>query len=106
VLSLPTPPKCFAASVLATIHAAFAREVTLVSTPIVVSPLESEVSRCKRTNEPLTISVCDLDGFKQVNDRYGHVVGNKALRVVADGLRKFCREYDYVARIWVATNSF
>jgi diguanylate cyclase (GGDEF)-like protein len=61
--------------------------------------LESEVSRCKRTNEPLTVLVCDLDGFKQVNDRYGHVVGNKALRVVADGLQKFCREYDYVARM-------
>jgi diguanylate cyclase (GGDEF)-like protein len=61
--------------------------------------LDSEVSRCKRINEPLTVLVCDLDGFKQVNDRHGHVVGNKVLRVVADGLRKICRSHDYVARM-------
>ena len=43
--------------------------------------------------------VCDLDGFKQVNDRFGHLEGNKVLRYVADGLRENCREYDYVARM-------
>ena len=43
--------------------------------------------------------VCDLDGFKQVNDRFGHLEGNKVLRDVADALRENCREYDYVARM-------
>ena len=43
--------------------------------------------------------VCDLDGFKQVNDRFGHLEGNKVLRYIADVLRENCREYDYVARM-------
>jgi diguanylate cyclase (GGDEF)-like protein len=61
--------------------------------------LDSELSRCKRTNEPLTVLVCDLDGFKQVNDVYGHLMGNKVLRAVGGALRESCREYDYVARM-------
>ena len=43
--------------------------------------------------------VCDLDGFKLINDRYGHLDGNKLLRQVARGLTHACREYDYVARM-------
>lgn len=61
--------------------------------------LDSELSRSKRTLEPLTVLVCDVDGFKQVNDRFGHLEGNKVLRYVADVLRENCREYDYVARM-------
>jgi diguanylate cyclase (GGDEF)-like protein len=40
-----------------------------------------------------------LDGFKQINDQFGHLEGNRVLRRVADMLRKNCREYDYVARM-------
>ena len=61
--------------------------------------LDSELARCRRTLEPLTVLVCDVDGFKQVNDRFGHLEGNKVLRYVADVLRENCREYDYVARM-------
>jgi diguanylate cyclase (GGDEF)-like protein/putative nucleotidyltransferase with HDIG domain len=61
--------------------------------------LDSELSRCKRTLEPLTVLVCDVNGFKQVNDVFGHLEGNKILRYVADVLRENCREYDYVARM-------
>jgi diguanylate cyclase (GGDEF)-like protein/putative nucleotidyltransferase with HDIG domain len=61
--------------------------------------LDSELARCRRTLDPLTVLVCDLDGFKQVNDRFGHLEGNKVLRYVADVLRGNCREYDYVARM-------
>jgi diguanylate cyclase (GGDEF)-like protein len=61
--------------------------------------LESELSRCKRTNVPFAVLVCDLDGFKQINDRFGHLEGNKILRFVAHKLREGCREYDYVARM-------
>jgi diguanylate cyclase (GGDEF)-like protein len=45
------------------------------------------------------VLVCDVDGFKQVNDVFGHLEGNKVLRYVADVLRENCREYDYVARM-------
>jgi diguanylate cyclase (GGDEF)-like protein len=61
--------------------------------------LETELSRCKRTGVPFALVVCDLDGFKQVNDRFGHLEGNKVLRYVAHKLREGCREYDYVARM-------
>ncbi len=61
--------------------------------------LDSELSRCRRTNAPLAVCVLDLDGFKMVNDRFGHLEGNRVLHEVAAGLRSACREYDYVARM-------
>jgi diguanylate cyclase (GGDEF)-like protein/putative nucleotidyltransferase with HDIG domain len=61
--------------------------------------LDSELARCRRTLQPLTVLVCDLDGFKEINDRFGHLEGNKVLRHVAGALRENCREYDYVARM-------
>jgi len=61
--------------------------------------LDQELSRCKRTNASVAVMVCDLDGFKAVNDRFGHLEGNKVLRVFANSLRNVCREYDYVARM-------
>ena len=60
---------------------------------------DSEFARAKRQNLPLSILVCDLNGFKEVNDRFGHLEGNKVLRSVAAALRESCREYDYVARM-------
>lgn len=61
--------------------------------------LDSEISRGRRTNAPLALCVLDLDGFKMVNDRFGHLEGNRVLHEVAAGLREVCREYDYVARM-------
>ncbi|PYT32116.1 MAG: hypothetical protein DMG57_02655 [Acidobacteria bacterium] len=61
--------------------------------------LDSELARCRRMNIPLAVLVCDLDGFKQVNDCFGHLTGNKVLSRVANGLKQNCREYDYVARM-------
>ena len=61
--------------------------------------LDSELARCKRTGETLALLVCDLDGFKQVNDRHGHMAGNKVLRAIGAALRESCREYDYVGRM-------
>ena len=65
--------------------------------------LESELSRIQRgggeAGQRLAVLVCDLDGFKAVNDRFGHLEGNRVLRCVADGLQSVCRDYDYVARM-------
>jgi diguanylate cyclase (GGDEF)-like protein len=61
--------------------------------------LEHELSRCRRENSKLTLAVCDLNGFKQINDRYGHLEGNRLLRDISETLRSSCREYDYVARM-------
>jgi len=61
--------------------------------------LDSELSRCRRNHEPLTVLVCDLDDFKRVNDEFGHLTGNVLLTRVAKALGECCREYDYVARM-------
>jgi diguanylate cyclase (GGDEF)-like protein len=61
--------------------------------------LDSELARSKRTAAPLVVLVLDLDGFKDINDRFGHLAGNKVLQMISDGLRYCCREYDCVARM-------
>lgn len=61
--------------------------------------LEGELARCRRLQTPLAILVSDLDGFKQVNDRFGHLEGNRLLQKVAQRLKESCREYDCVARM-------
>jgi diguanylate cyclase (GGDEF)-like protein/putative nucleotidyltransferase with HDIG domain len=61
--------------------------------------LEGEVRWCMREKTSLALLACDLDGFKTVNDRFGHLEGNRILRQVAKALRSVCRPYDYVARM-------
>ncbi len=61
--------------------------------------METELARCRRLGLQLQVLVCDLDGFKMVNDRFGHLEGNRILKTVAEKLRLNCREYDYVARM-------
>lgn len=61
--------------------------------------LEGELARCKREGAPLALLVCDLDGFKQVNDRFGHLEGNRVLQLVGKGIKGLCRQYDCAARM-------
>jgi diguanylate cyclase (GGDEF)-like protein/putative nucleotidyltransferase with HDIG domain len=61
--------------------------------------LDRELARCKRDNKTLTVMVADMDGFKQINDRFGHLEGNRVLRLFAHMLKETSREYDYVARM-------
>lgn len=61
--------------------------------------LEREIERARRTESTLAVVVCDLGGFKQVNDFYGHLEGNRVLTEVAAAFQDRCRKYDYVARM-------
>jgi diguanylate cyclase (GGDEF)-like protein/putative nucleotidyltransferase with HDIG domain len=61
--------------------------------------LAQEVARCRRTKTPLAVMVCDIDGFKQINDSFGHLEGDKLLREFCSRLKEACRGYDYVARM-------
>ncbi len=61
--------------------------------------LDAELSRSRRSAQPISVLTLDLDGFKQVNDRFGHLEGNRVLRAVGAGLKSICREYDVVARM-------
>ena len=60
--------------------------------------LNHELSRCTAERSPLTVMVCDLDHFKEVNDRFGHNAGNKVLQEFAKGLAEINRDYDVTAR--------
>ncbi len=61
--------------------------------------LDRELARCKRDKKTLTVMVADLDHFKLINDRFGHLEGNRVLRLFAQALKDTSREYDYVARM-------
>ena len=61
--------------------------------------LEQEIARCRREKASIAVMVCDLDGFKEVNDRYGHLAGDKVLKLFATLMRESCRQTDYLARM-------
>jgi diguanylate cyclase (GGDEF)-like protein/PAS domain S-box-containing protein len=61
--------------------------------------LRLQVGRCQRYGEHAALIVIDLDGFKQVNDRHGHKIGDDALRAVARTLARRLRTTDLVARL-------
>jgi len=59
--------------------------------------LAMEVKRSERTGREFALLLFDVDGLKQINDRYGHLTGSHALCRVADVL-SFCRDIDTAAR--------
>jgi diguanylate cyclase (GGDEF)-like protein/PAS domain S-box-containing protein len=60
--------------------------------------LASEIKRSDRTGRAFAVLMFDLDGMKQINDRYGHLAGNRALCRLADIFRFSCRSIDTAAR--------
>jgi diguanylate cyclase (GGDEF)-like protein len=60
--------------------------------------LEIELRRAERLNGDLGLIVADLDGFKSVNDRHGHLAGDDVLVAFAEVLRETVREIDVAAR--------
>lgn len=57
------------------------------------------VRRAKHRRQPLTVAFIDCDNFKEVNDNYGHEVGDELLKVIGQTLQKSVRPSDLVARI-------
>lgn len=60
--------------------------------------LAQEYTRWQRYQTPLALLVMDVDHFKQINDRYGHKAGDKALQLIARVLRRNLRDADFLAR--------
>ena len=58
-----------------------------------------ELERCRRFAEPFSVAYLDVDGFKGVNDRFGHAAGDQLLRRIANLLQQELRQLDMVARL-------
>jgi diguanylate cyclase (GGDEF)-like protein len=63
-----------------------------------IERLESEISRARRSRSDLTVFILDLDFFKNINDTYGHLAGDKVLQSLSFLLQKRLRVTDIIAR--------
>jgi diguanylate cyclase (GGDEF)-like protein len=70
----------------------------LLNRPAMLRLLEKESDRMRRTTAPYSIALADLDDFKQLNDRHGHAIGDRALAAIADTIRASLRGQDAVCR--------
>jgi diguanylate cyclase (GGDEF)-like protein/PAS domain S-box-containing protein len=70
----------------------------LLNRRALMNKLSYEVNRAERYGSELSIVLCDIDNFKDVNDTFGHAVGDTALRLVAEVLRQSLRKIDIAGR--------
>ncbi len=65
----------------------------------ILEHLHRELARAERYGDGLAVGMCDIDHFKQVNDKYGHQTGDDVLCAIAQMLTDYLRKYDSVGRI-------
>jgi diguanylate cyclase (GGDEF)-like protein len=94
--------EAFARLTLTAEMAHLARHDALTALPnrtLFLDRVEQAVRRSRRTNTMIAVMFLDLDGFKGVNDRFGHAEGDELLKTVAERLLDCVREADSVARL-------
>ena len=60
--------------------------------------LQQEMQRSQRADTPLCLLMCDTDDFKQINDQYGHLVGDKVIEGISALIRRTVRGSDFAGR--------
>lgn len=80
-------------------HIAFHDPLTgLYSRHMLHQFIEREISHVCRNSLPLSLAILDIDHFKDVNDKFGHDIGDQILKQLADLFKKSCRSTDLAAR--------
>ena len=72
---------------------------SLPNRTLLVDRLQQAIAHSQRQKHPLAVAYFDIDGFTDVNDRFGHAVGDELLKRVADQVKMALREGDTLARI-------
>ena len=81
-------------------QAAFSDPLTGVANRrLLMSVAEHEIARHRRAGERFAVVMLDLDGFKLLNDRFGHAAGDEMLCAVAAGITQALRSQDTIARL-------
>jgi diguanylate cyclase (GGDEF)-like protein len=70
----------------------------LANRRLLAERLKQEAGRASRQEAPLCLALADLDNFKQINDSWGHDVGDEVLCAVASGIQGALRDYDLCGR--------
>ncbi len=70
----------------------------LLNRRALIDRLEKEIQRAKRYGSQLSLVICDIDYFKEINDRYGHDVGDRVLQKVSSLMQETLRNSDMIGR--------
>ena len=80
------------------IQATYDGQTGMLNRAAVLRMLVAEMERARRENRTLVLAMADLDHFKRVNDVYGHLAGDEALRCFAAAVNTALRPYDHTGR--------
>ncbi|MCG6202201.1 bifunctional diguanylate cyclase/phosphodiesterase [Psychromonas antarctica] len=81
-------------------HLAFYDALTdLPNRTLLMERLDQKIISCQRTKQHFALMFIDLDGFKLINDQFGHNVGDELLKLVAERLSGLVRQSDTVSRL-------
>lgn len=64
-----------------------------------IDEFDKELNRARRTMNPLSCLILDIDHFKQVNDSYGHHIGDLVIKRIAENMKEHTRTIDHIGRI-------
>lgn len=64
-----------------------------------INKLDTTILKSKKDQSTFHVGLLDLNGFKRINDLYGHTIGDKLLKMVANNIKRSIKKHDFVARL-------